>query len=256
MPLPPLRPHAALERFRFDELDSTNAFAGRWMRLASSASEAVILSRAQTAGRGQHGRSWSTEAGRDLAWSYARRFGEAVDGVDLVALNMAWAVAVLHAVERHVGGEIGLKWPNDLYARRTPESGWRKLGGLLIEAHWRGTGCVGVVLGVGLNLRSDRSDAAWPAISAWELGGDGLDAEAWSVALEVAVRRVWWEPVDRMTYRERLLFRGEQRTFEVNGERVRGAFIDALDDGRGRFAWSDGMADHEQGTIRWCWDQG
>ena len=255
MPLSPLRPHAALERFRFDELDSTNAFAGRWMRLAAGASEAVILSRAQTAGRGQHGREWSTEAGRDLAWSYARRFGSAVDELDLVALNMMWAAAVLEVVERHVEGEIGLKWPNDVYVR-TPTTGWRKLGGLLIEAHWRGTGCVGVVLGVGLNLRSNRSNSPWPAVSVHELGCKQLDAEAWGHELEVAVRRAWFEPADRERYRKRLLFRGEPRDFEVNGQRLRGAFLDALDDGRGRFVWADGVADHEQGSVRWCWDQG
>ena len=255
MPLPPPRPHAPLERFRFDELDSTNAFAGRWMRLASGASEAVILSRVQTAGRGQHGRHWSTEAGRDLAWSYARRFGEVADGLDLVRLNMAWAVVVLEAVERHVPVEVGLKWPNDLYARTAP-SEWRKLGGLLIEAHWRGAGCAGVVLGVGLNVRSTRKDAAWPAVSLQELGSDRLDVEEWGRELEAAVRGAWSLPFDAERYRERLLFRGERRAFEVNGERVEGAFIDALDDGRGRFEWPSGSAVHEQGSVRWCWDQG
>jgi BirA family biotin operon repressor/biotin-[acetyl-CoA-carboxylase] ligase len=255
MPLSPPRPHAAIERFRFDELDSTNAFAGRWMRLASGASEAVILSRVQTAGRGQHGREWSTEAGRDLAWSYARRFGEAAEELDLVALNMAWSVAILEAVERQFPVEMGLKWPNDLYAR-TACTEWRKLGGLLIEAQWRGSGCAGVVLGVGLNVQSTRKDAAWPAVSLQELGSNRLDVEDWARVLESAVRNAWSQPFDAERYRARLLFRGARRTFEVNGERMEGAFMDALDDGRGRFEWATGPAIHEQGSVRWCWDQG
>lgn len=256
--LPAPSPHGPVERYAFDSIDSTNAFAARWMRLSGAASEAAILSRAQTAGRGQHGRHWSTEGGNDLAWSYARRMGEPVrvETEELVALNMAWSVAVLETVRAVLPAEaeLGLKWPNDVFGRR-PGGGWGKLGGLLLEAHWRGDGCIGAVLGVGLNLASERRGFATPATSVRELGGDA-SAAGLARDLEGAVRAAWNGEKGPAAYRERLLFCGAERWFELGGERRRGAFMGALPDGRGRFRWFEGVADHAQGEVTWLWDQG
>ena len=255
--LPPPALHAPIERFDFDEIHGTNAFAARWMRLGSSGAESAILSRAQTSGRGQHGREWSTERGLDLAWSYARRFGDAValDGNELVALNKAWAVAVLEVVEQRVQAEVGLKWPNDLYAQ-AQGSEWRKLGGLLIEAHWRGSGCIGVVVGVGVNAGSTRRDFASPAVSLRELGAEAVDLASMGRDLEHAVRAVWDRPFNEPSYENRLLFRGEMRDFLVDSNVRRGAFLGTLPDGRGRFRWDEGEQVHPQGDVVWLWNQG
>lgn len=251
LPLPPV--HAPVERFAFEEIDGTNAFAGRWLRLAGGASEAAILSRRQSAGRGQHGREWHTEAGLDLAWSYARRFGAAVEPVDLVRLNMAWAAAVLGAVEAGAAGaELGLKWPNDVYGRVGGR--WRKLGGLLVEAQWRGAGCVGVVLGVGVNVGSRRLGAA-EGVSLAELGGE-LGVEGLARLLERGVRATWGQiPAGIATYHDRLLFVGEERPFVVRGQQRTGRFLSARPDGSGRFDFGAGPEDLPQGDVTWVWPE-
>lgn len=257
--LAPPPSNSPIERFAFGAIESTNAFATEWIRLAKSPSEAVILADDQTMGRGQFGRPWSTEAGKDLAWTYARRFGMPVPwgAEDLVRLNMHWAASAAECILdwTRQRAEIGIKWPNDLYAK-SPEFGWRKLGGMLIEAHWRGDGCLGVLFGVGINVQSVRHRGADRAISLLDLGCTNAEVKPLAHALERAVRSAWETPFDPVKYEAHLLFKGERRTFVLNEETRAGAFMEALPNGSARFLWDTGEQVHPQGEVGWCWDQG
>jgi BirA family biotin operon repressor/biotin-[acetyl-CoA-carboxylase] ligase len=130
----------------FDALDSTSNHAAA---LAGDAGNAgvVVLADRQTAGRGQHGRSWLCPDGAGILVSVllfpppvARR----------PALLTAWAaVSVCETIQRATGLEAQIKWPNDVLIRG------RKVCGILIEQA-RGT-----VAGIGLNvLQSAESFAA------------------------------------------------------------------------------------------------
>lgn len=97
----------------------------------------------QTAGRGRLGRVWQSRAGGSLCLSIALPWPGGVAraaGASLVA-----GLAVAETLRAHGADEVGLKWPNDLWARG------RKLGGLLVEVGGRGD-AVFLVVGVGLNL--------------------------------------------------------------------------------------------------------
>jgi BirA family biotin operon repressor/biotin-[acetyl-CoA-carboxylase] ligase len=121
----------------FDSLDSTSNHAAA---LAADAGNAgvVVMAEAQTAGRGQQGRSWLCPEGAGLLMSVllfpppaARR----------PALLTAWAaVSVCETILRVTGLQAKIKWPNDVLIRG------RKVCGILIEQA-RGT-----VLGIGLNV--------------------------------------------------------------------------------------------------------
>jgi BirA family transcriptional regulator, biotin operon repressor / biotin---[acetyl-CoA-carboxylase] ligase len=98
----------------------------------------VILADAQTAGRGQYGRTWSAPSGSSVLMSVLvfpppelRR----------PAIMTAWAaVAVAETILELTGRQAKIKWPNDLLLQG------RKVCGILIE-QGRGT-----VAGIGLNL--------------------------------------------------------------------------------------------------------
>jgi BirA family biotin operon repressor/biotin-[acetyl-CoA-carboxylase] ligase len=121
----------------FDQLDSTNNLAAA---LASDpANEGlVVLADEQTAGRGQHGRTWLCERGQGVLLSVLlfpppplRR----------PAILTAWAaVSVCETIQQATGLSATIKWPNDVLIHG------RKICGILIE-QGRGT-----VVGIGLNV--------------------------------------------------------------------------------------------------------
>jgi BirA family biotin operon repressor/biotin-[acetyl-CoA-carboxylase] ligase len=142
--------HLGHEFQHFMSVDSTNAYVKRLARQSlAPESGLVVVADAQTAGYGQHGRSWESERGQGLYFTALMP----AQATPLVTLMVG--VAVIEALRVLSGSdELGLKWVNDLVLRG------RKLGGILVEAcHQRW-----MAIGVGLNFREVP-----------ELGGIGLD---------------------------------------------------------------------------------
>jgi BirA family biotin operon repressor/biotin-[acetyl-CoA-carboxylase] ligase len=128
----------------FDELDSTNTCAAR---LAENEPRPLfVLADRQSAGRGQHGRTWQCPAHAGVLMSVLlfpppemRR----------PAVLTAWAAVSVAEVVRHFTGQRArIKWPNDVLIQG------RKVCGILIE-QGRGT-----VVGIGLNVRQTPEDFA------------------------------------------------------------------------------------------------
>jgi len=114
----------------------------------------ILVTDAQTAGRGRNGRQWHSAPGHSLTFSLAWQPRRG----DLGGLSLAVGVAIADALDppRGEAPRIGLKWPNDLWFidREPPApgpSGGRKLAGILIETAPLGTGRVAVI-GVGVNV--------------------------------------------------------------------------------------------------------
>jgi BirA family transcriptional regulator, biotin operon repressor / biotin---[acetyl-CoA-carboxylase] ligase len=100
----------------------------------------VVFTEQQTAGRGQHGRTWQSPQGV-LTASFI------LESVLLSGFSLAAGLAVIFAVEDLISdlvGKLQLKWPNDLYVAE------RKLGGILCEAKGQK-----LVIGIGLNCRAE-----------------------------------------------------------------------------------------------------
>ncbi|HEY9810443.1 MAG TPA: biotin--[acetyl-CoA-carboxylase] ligase [Halomicronema sp.] len=125
----------------------------------------VVFTRNQTAGRGQHGRSWMSPAGvltasfvlDDLAVS------------QLAGLSLSSGLAVVYAVEEllpNLQEKLRLKWPNDVWLNE------RKLAGILCEASTSFSRSRAIV-GIGLNCCVDLSALGLDsAISLHEVCGD------------------------------------------------------------------------------------
>jgi BirA family biotin operon repressor/biotin-[acetyl-CoA-carboxylase] ligase len=83
-----------------------------------------------------------------MSWRFAS------GAATLSGLSLAAGVAVMRALERYGVRDIALKWPNDVLW------GERKLAGLLVDVQGEATGPCTVVLGVGINCRLAKADAA------------------------------------------------------------------------------------------------
>ena len=117
---------------------------------AGASDGTCIVAGEQTAGRGRHGRRWSSDQDAGLWTSTVIRDHDAPTHLPLLA-----ALAVLD-VARGVGGlELGIKWPNDVLDERG-----RKVAGILVEA-----GAQVAVVGIGINL--DRPPREFPDAGAW-----------------------------------------------------------------------------------------
>jgi BirA family transcriptional regulator, biotin operon repressor / biotin---[acetyl-CoA-carboxylase] ligase len=114
--------------------------------LASSAPPGtLVLADEQTAGRGTHGRRWTSPAGAGVWLALIERPGDA-SALDVLSIRCGLFVA--EALDGLATAPIGVKWPNDLYV------GARKLAGVLIETRWRGAAPEWIAIGFGLNVRT------------------------------------------------------------------------------------------------------
>lgn len=118
---------------------------------ADAPSGTLIVADEQTAGRGRHGRTWSSEPGAGLWLTLVER---PTDPLALDVLALRCGLYAAEALEPLSDAGVCLKWPNDLYA------GGGKLAGVLIETRWRGTAPDWVAIGMGVNLRAPSLDSA------------------------------------------------------------------------------------------------
>jgi BirA family biotin operon repressor/biotin-[acetyl-CoA-carboxylase] ligase len=117
--------------------------AGHAVAARGAPAGTLVIAEEQTAGRGRGGRSWSSAPGKGL-WLTLIERPRGADGLDVLSLRVGLHLAPV--LERWTESAIRLKWPNDLFV------GLRKLGGVLIEARWRGAHPDWVAIGVGINL--------------------------------------------------------------------------------------------------------
>ena len=127
----------------FGEIDSTNDWLMTLAPPAPGRSQFAIADE-QTAGRGQHDRSWASPKGAGLYLSMACTFAETPR--HLQALTLALGASVADALLELGVVDVALKWPNDIMARDG------KLGGILTEVRSQQGRFSNVVVGVGLNV--------------------------------------------------------------------------------------------------------
>ncbi len=131
----------------FDAVDSTNDVAREWLNEGVK-SGAVVIADEQRKGRGRMGRNWYTPPGVALAISVILK----PPANALSQVSMLGALAIAELCEQTGLEQVGIKWPNDVQV-----SG-RKISGVLPEVVWDGDQLLGVILGMGVNIRLDFAD--------------------------------------------------------------------------------------------------
>lgn len=124
----------------FDSLPSTNQTLWDLIDNGAPAGTTVIATQ-QTAGKGQWGRNWISEAG-GLYLSMAIAPHLPISHPAELTMSVAWGIAVALG-DRQI--PVLLKWPNDLILQN------RKLGGILTETRVKEGQIAKAVVGVGLN---------------------------------------------------------------------------------------------------------
>jgi BirA family biotin operon repressor/biotin-[acetyl-CoA-carboxylase] ligase len=128
----------------YEQADSTNDLALAWLR-EGAAPGSVVITNEQVKGRGRMGRSWYTPPGTALILSVILQPRKE----QVAQVTMIGALAVSDLLAQLGAGVVGIKWPNDVQLHG------RKVCGILPEVVWDGDQLVGVVLGMGVNVRID-----------------------------------------------------------------------------------------------------
>lgn len=172
-------------------IDSTNRYM--MSRLADWQKGECLLAECQTAGRGRRGRHWVSPFGGQLILSLYWRLEEGMAAA--MGLSLVVGVALAETLQAAGYRDVGLKWPNDLYAQG------QKLAGILVEMSAIAGGSCHVVIGIGVNL-------AMPAQFATEI------AQPWTALAAITPAPV---PRNRLTADLILHLRRALLEFEQNG---------------------------------------
>ncbi|HKH35444.1 MAG TPA: biotin--[acetyl-CoA-carboxylase] ligase, partial [Beijerinckiaceae bacterium] len=116
-----------------------------------------IVAGQQRAGRGRHGRPWTSPPGNLYA---SLLLIDPCEPAVAPQLGFIAGLALHQAVAAETGlgvPRVALKWPNDLLLDSA------KVAGLLLEAHHRLDAAFAVVIGFGVNIAAAPENAAYPA---------------------------------------------------------------------------------------------
>ncbi len=132
----------------FDTIDSTSNEAKRAIERGLK-SEAIFISRHQTAGRGRHGKSFYSPDGSGLYFSVVLH--PEIPLNKAIMLTVAAAVATREIVEKQTKKHPMIKWVNDIFIDN------KKVCGILAEAvndYEKGI-IKSAVIGIGINITTE-----------------------------------------------------------------------------------------------------
>ena len=135
--------HAFIE---LQSVDSTNNYAMARATDGTAPHGTLFFAHDQWAGKGQRGRSWTSQPGENIILSAVLE-PVALQHTQAFSLSIGVALACRDLFSRYAGPEsTSIKWPNDLY--------WndRKAGGILIENHFQGDRWPLAIVGMGINI--------------------------------------------------------------------------------------------------------
>jgi BirA family transcriptional regulator, biotin operon repressor / biotin---[acetyl-CoA-carboxylase] ligase len=230
----------------FKSIDSTNTFLKEYAQKTGQdnlkSQEAICaLADEQGGGRGRMGRSWHSPRGAGLYFSILLKPELASDHAPLFTLMAA--VATLEAIEATCGGQLDIKWPNDILMNN------RKVAGILTEASFESEKLNYAVLGFGVNLnqKSFPEEISHRATSLWMETKKSIDRDLflsellaridqWYGMLMISPAQIIdrWQQLSSFT-------QGKSVIAEINGQRLHlttrglesnGALRAETDDGR------------------------
>lgn len=128
----------------YESVDSTQDIGANWLKQGAQPGSVVIADE-QRKGRGRLGRTWHTPPGVAIALSVILK----PDVRALPQVMMLGALVISETLETVGAEDVRIKWPNDVLLKG------KKVSGVLPEAQWQGNQFLGVVLGMGINVRVD-----------------------------------------------------------------------------------------------------
>ncbi len=130
------------KNFHYKELDSSSTFIKR--RRSFLKNLTFVSCDYQTSGHGRLGRTWSSNKGENLTFSFIIKDKKIIEKVN--GLSLLIGVSVFKALKTLNLSNLSIKWPNDIYING------KKVCGILLESVIGDNNDNCVVVGVGINV--------------------------------------------------------------------------------------------------------
>lgn len=206
---------------KLNAINSTNDYLKKLLQTQHVENFTIVVAEHQTAGRGQMGNEWQSQAGKNLTFSVLIK-DLLVDVTAIFNLNAAIAVSVAQALETFSIPALAIKWPNDILA------GNKKIGGILIENNIKSNGEIFSIAGIGLNINQTDFEGLPKASSLCLITGKEYDKNAVMLAIMAVVKRnlaalmnkkdtALWEAYHKMLFKKDM-----PMPFESRGKKFMG----------------------------------
>ncbi len=233
----------------YDQLDSTNQEAIKWLSKTDPIEGTAIMTDYQDGGRGQFDRSWHSEKGQNILMSVILKpqFLRLERQFDL---NIMTSVGVSEFLESQFHLEVKIKWPNDIYCSD------KKISGILIQNFLAGKTIRHTVVGIGVNLNQQQFPPDLPLATSVFIESNRISDLPQSrlqllANLDETYQRLKKDR-DRLekAYTERLYGRGERRWFQGRDGAIEGVLTGVDDNGKLKVQLENGIATFDNHEIK------
>jgi len=207
----------------FPVINSTNIYTTGLLSQSGISEWTVVMADSQTGGKGQRGKTWDSEFGKNILCSIAV-FPEHLRIHEQFLLSAAASLALCKTLSS-LGIEAQIKWPNDIMVKG------KKIAGILIENQLSEQNIDSSVIGVGLNVNQVDFNTGypWPAtsIKAQLRAKDDINREEvlfdFLKNLHFFLERSKFSKTSiQSAYNERLMLRGNRVSYTYRDTQVQG----------------------------------
>jgi len=216
-----------------DKVASTNDYLRELLSNFKPLAEGTaILAEDQYQGKGQRGRSWVSEPGKNLTTSILLK-PHFLSVEHQFALSVTIAIATVNWLKSKVNQQVTVKWPNDIYVDS------RKITGILIENKLKGSKIEASIVGIGVNINQVNFDTAITITSLASLT-NRQDYVIKDVAYDLFqyIQQEYQTLFDKgwqyqlNHYNELLFWKGQEKPFLIAGEKKMGVIQKVSIDGK------------------------
>jgi len=234
---------------------STNGFASDLLSKSNPSEILCIYTHNQTEGKGQIGRKWHAETGKNLTFSVVLSPSKFPVELQFV-LNKKIALVIRKFVETKIHRPTTIKWPNDIYVDN------KKIAGILVQNILQGKKIKHCIVGVGMNINQKTFPKNIPNPTSFALEGyTGVNKllsllfELVSLIAEIDVASLEMERTKTAEdYNEHLFGNGKTRKFICNQETLVGKVLEVNDKGQLCLQDKKQIKAYNFGEIRWVID--
>lgn len=158
-----------MENYYIKETLSTNNLLWELSRQHNLKEGFVVYTDFQTAGKGQVGNSWESEAEKNLLFSLLLKPSH-IEITEHFLLSQIVSIGIKNVLDKHTDN-ILIKWPNDIYWKD------KKIAGILIENSIQNSHIQSSIIGIGLNINQIDFKSTPNAISLKQITGQEYNKE-------------------------------------------------------------------------------
>ena len=132
-----------------NEVDSTNDYLIRLDNKISLEEGFVLVSEFQHNGKGRIGKSWNSDCGKNLLFSFILK-PTFLDLRKQFFLSMITSISIFEVLQKNLDVKINIKWPNDILVNK------KKIAGFLLDFSISSNKIKRCIIGCGININQEK----------------------------------------------------------------------------------------------------